>query len=60
MKRDPIPAVASQLISSGYCTQADLDAVSDDIDKLLSEAIAEADAAPYPEASALLEDVYAE
>lgn len=60
LKRDPIPATAAKLLEAGVCTQADLDKISDDADALITEAVAEAESAPYPEASALLEDIYAE
>lgn len=60
LKRDPIPATAAKLLEAGVCTQADLDKISDDADALITEAVAEAECAPYPEASALLEDIYAE
>lgn len=60
LKRDPIPAAAAKLLASGVCTQAELDKISDDADALITEAIAEAEQAPYPEADALLQDIYAE
>jgi len=60
LKRDPIPAAAAKLLEAGVCTQADLDKISDDADALITEAVAEAECAPYPEASALLKDIYAE
>lgn len=59
LKRDPIPAAAAKLLASGVCTQAELDKISDDADALITEAIAEAEQAPYPEADALLQDIYA-
>ncbi len=60
LKRDPIPAAAAKLLAEGVCTQAELDMISDDADALITEAIAEAEQAPYPEADALLQDIYAE
>lgn len=59
LKRDPIPATAEKLIATGLYTQADIDKVADDADKLIAEAIAEAESAPYPDASTLLDDIYA-
>lgn len=59
LKRDPIPAAAAKLLAAGVCTQAELDKISDDADALITEAIAEAEQAPYPEADALLQDIYA-
>lgn len=60
LKRDPIPAAAAKLLAAGVCTQAELDKISDDADALITEAIAEAEQAPYPQADALLQDIYAE
>lgn len=60
LKKDPIPAVAKQLMDAGVCTKEDIDQISEDTDKLIAEAIAEAESAPFPEASALFDDIYAE
>lgn len=48
MQKDPIERLAKRLIEEGICTQAELDAIASDADKLLAEAIDEAEAAPSP------------
>ena len=48
MQKDPIERLAKRLIEEGICTQAELDAIASDADKLLAEAIDEAEAAPVP------------
>lgn len=58
MQKDPIERLAKRLIEEGICTQAELDAIASDADKLLAEAIDEAEAAPVPSVSALMADIY--
>lgn len=60
MQKDPIERLAKRLIQEGICTQAELDAIASDADKLLAEAIDEAEAAPVPSVSALMADIYKE
>lgn len=60
MQKDPIERLAKSLIEEGICTQAELDAIASDADKLLAEAIDEAEAAPVPSVSALMADIYKE
>lgn len=60
MQKDPIERLAKRLIEEGICTQAELDAIASDADKLLAEAIDEAEAAPVPSVSALMADIYKE
>lgn len=60
MQKDPIERLAKHLIEEGICTQAELDAIASDADKLLAEAIDEAEAAPVPSVSALMADIYKE
>lgn len=60
MQKDPIERLAKRLIEEGICTQAELDAIASDADKLLAEAIDEAEAAPVPSVSALMADIYME
>ena len=60
MQKDPIERLAKRLIEEGICTQAELDAIASDADKLLAEAIDEAEAAPVPSVSALMADIYQE
>lgn len=60
MQKDPIERLAKRLIEEGICTQAELDTIASDADKLLAEAIDEAEAAPVPSVSALMADIYKE
>lgn len=60
MQKDPIERLAKRLIEEGICTQAELDAIASDADKLLAEAIDEAEAAPVPSVSTLMADIYKE
>lgn len=60
MQKDPIERLAKRLIEEGICTQAELDAIASDADKLLAEAIDEAEATPVPSVSALMADIYKE
>lgn len=60
MQKDPIERLAKRLIEEGICTQAELDAIASDADKLLAEAIDEAEAAPVPSVSALMAEIYKE
>ena len=60
MQKAPIERLAKRLIEEGICTQAELDAIASDADKLLAEAIDEAEAAPVPSVSALMADIYKE
>lgn len=60
LKRDPIPATAEKLITLGVCTLEDIEKINVDTDHLIAEAINEAEEAPYPDASVLLDDIYAE
>lgn len=60
MQKDPIERLAKRLIEEGICTQAELDAIASDADKLLAEAIDEAEAAPVPSVSALMADIFKE
>ena len=60
LERDPIKTVGIQLVEKGICSREDLVKVGTDTDMLIEEAVIEAEAAPYPEASALLTDIYAE
>ena len=60
IQKDPIERLAKRLIEEGICTQAELDAIASDADKLLAEAIDEAEAAPVPSVSALMADIYKE
>ena len=56
--RDPIQLCQTLIEKKGWLSRQDIDAMNVAIRKLTDEAIATADASPYPDASTLLEDVY--
>ncbi len=57
---DPVPRLRAWLISSGHATEAEVAAIDADIQAELDAAVADALAAPEPDVSELLTDVYAE
>lgn len=59
-KRDPIEAIERQMIAAGLCSQAQIDAVYESVNKDIEDAIQFAFDAPFPDPSELLEDVYCE
>jgi pyruvate dehydrogenase E1 component alpha subunit len=58
-KRDPIGMFEAKLEEMGMATASDLAAVHEQVQNEINDAIAFAEASPYPEPSALMEDVYA-
>lgn len=59
MEKDPIPRFAQKLVETKNATQAELDAIVADVQKAVEAAVAFAESSAYPEASDLLDDVYA-
>ena len=59
MGRDPVINFGKELIDNGYATQAELGAITEKLRVEVDEAFAVAFAAPYPELSELMTDVYA-
>jgi len=59
LAKDPLPRFAAKLVEAGMATSAELEAVAADIQKAVDEAVAYAEASPYPEPSELMDDVYA-
>ncbi len=59
MKKDPIPRFTSKMLDNGMLTQKELEAINDQVNKDLQDAIAFAEASPLPEPAEVLEDVYA-
>jgi len=57
--RDPIEQLEARLAEQGILSGEDAKAVRDEISQQVKEGVAFAEASPMPEASALLEDVYA-
>ena len=58
-RRDPILIHGERLLSQGIATQAELDAMESEIASQIDEATEFARQSPYPEPSALFEDMYA-
>lgn len=57
---DPINVTEEKILSLGYATEAEMEAIKDRIKVEIDEAEAFADASPYPDASELYTDNYAE
>ena len=55
---DPVPRMREQLIANGHATEEELAAYEAAVEAEITEAIDEALAAPWPEESALLQDVF--
>jgi pyruvate dehydrogenase E1 component alpha subunit len=56
--KDPIARVEALLLQKGWLSSREIEAMNVSIRRATDEAIATADASPYPDASTLLEDVY--
>jgi pyruvate dehydrogenase E1 component alpha subunit len=59
-ERDPLPLFEGRLLAAGTASQGDFDQARERILFEIREAIAFAEASPYPQPSALMEDVYTE
>ena len=57
-KRDPIVRCENRMIEEGWSTRAEIDDLRAGILAEIDEAVAWAEASPYPDPSTLLEDVY--
>jgi pyruvate dehydrogenase E1 component alpha subunit len=58
--QDPIEQVKSTLLKKKYASEADLEAIEEKIAEIVNESVSFSENSPYPEASALYEDVYFE
>ena len=58
-KRDPIQRLGSHMIEHGFAGQADLDAVNQDVERELDEAVRFAEESPLPNPEDALNDIYA-
>lgn len=58
LQRDPIPRLGDMLLAQGTFTRADLDAIQNDVDAEIQDAIAFAEASPDPKAEETLENVF--
>ncbi|MFY8189675.1 MAG: pyruvate dehydrogenase (acetyl-transferring) E1 component subunit alpha [Bacteroidia bacterium] len=58
--QDPIEQVKNTLLKKKYASEADLEAIEEKIAEIVNESVTFSENSPYPEASALYEDVYFE
>ena len=58
--KDPILAFKARILEEGLISDDDLEAVFDEVEREVEEAIAFADESPFPEPEALFDDVYAD
>ncbi len=56
--QDPLEHVRRTILAEKYAKEADLEKMDDEVKKEVEEAVKFAEESPYPEASALYEDVY--
>lgn len=57
--KDPIPRFARQLVEAEVATQAELDAITSEVEEAVAAAVRFAEQSPYPAEEHLVEDVYA-
>jgi len=58
-KRDPIDIHKARLLEQSVATQAEIDQVENEVKEQIEEAVTFARESPYPEPSALFEDMFA-
>ncbi|MBL7777148.1 MAG: pyruvate dehydrogenase (acetyl-transferring) E1 component subunit alpha [Chitinophagales bacterium] len=59
-RMDPIETTLETILKKKYATQAEIDAITERIDKEIDDCVKFAEESPYPEDSALFEDIYAQ
>jgi pyruvate dehydrogenase E1 component alpha subunit len=59
-KLDPIETTKATILAAGYATEAELDAMEEEIMKTVEESVTFSENSPYPDASELFKDVYVE
>lgn len=59
-RMDPIETTLETILKKKYATQADIDAINERIDKEIDDCVKFAEESPYPEDTALYEDIYAQ
>jgi TPP-dependent pyruvate/acetoin dehydrogenase alpha subunit len=59
VERDPMPILTAAVIASGAATQADLDALTQDINAQIDDALKFAADSPLPELAEIDRDIYA-
>ncbi len=59
-EKDPIETTKSTILKKKYATEAELDAMEEELVKLVQESVEFAESSPYPDASKLFTEVYVE
>jgi len=59
-KKDPIPRLENLIVERGYASRSELTQFNADIKRQVDDAVAWAEASPFPDASTLLDNVYEE
>lgn len=59
-RRDPIALFRTSLVQQGLASESELDAVDDEVKAAIEEAVAFAEASPWPKPEEALEDVFAQ
>jgi len=59
-KLDPIETTKATILAAGHATEAELDAMEEEIMKTVEESVTFSENSPYPDASELFKDVYVE
>jgi pyruvate dehydrogenase E1 component alpha subunit len=57
---DPIQRVLSTILEKGYATEAQIETINDKVNLIVDDSVKFADESPYPDASELYKDVYAQ
>jgi TPP-dependent pyruvate/acetoin dehydrogenase alpha subunit len=57
--RDPVARLANELLARGTITAGDIEAMRDAVQRDLDDAVAFADASPFPDPAVVLDDMYA-
>jgi pyruvate dehydrogenase E1 component alpha subunit len=58
--QDPIQRVLSTILEKGYATEAQIETINDKVNLIVDDSVKFADESPYPDASELYKDVYAQ
>jgi pyruvate dehydrogenase E1 component alpha subunit len=59
-KKDPLEMVKATLVGKKMATEADIEAMEEKVMLVVNEAVEFSENSPFPEPSALYEDIYAE
>ena len=58
--KDPVLTLKNRLLEEGLMSDEELQAMFDEVEREVEEAVAFADESPYPEMESLFDDVYAD